>query len=70
MVKMYTVTLMMGTNDVSRGESRNVTRLHEKISWILQELRICFDPAILTICKVPYNMKFDQRASEMNGYQL
>ena len=28
MVKMYTVTLMMGTNDVSRGESRKVMRLH------------------------------------------
>ena len=66
MVKMYTVTLMMGTNDVSRGDSRKVMRLHEKISCILQELRICFDPAILTICTVPYNMKFDQHAMEMN----
>ena len=66
MVKMYTVTLMMGTNDVSRGESRKVMRLHEKMSCILQELRIWFDPAILTICTVPYNMMFDQRAMEMN----
>ena len=41
-------------------------RLHEKMSCILQELRICFDPAILTICTVPYNMKFDQRTMEMN----
>ena len=49
MVKMYTVTLMMGTNEVSRGESRKVMRLHEKMSCILQELRIWFDPAILTI---------------------
>ena len=53
MVKMYTVTLMMGTNDVSRGESRKVTRLQEKMSCILQELRIWFDPAIVTICTVP-----------------
>ena len=36
MVKMFTVTLMMGTNDVSRGESRKVMRLHEKMSCILQ----------------------------------
>ena len=66
MVKMYTVTLMMRTNDVSRGESRKVMRLHEKMSCILQKLRIWFDPAILTICTVPYNMKFDQHAMEKN----
>ena len=40
MVKIYTVTLMMGTNDVSRGESRKVMRL----SCILEELRIYLDP--------------------------
>ena len=66
MMKMYTVTLMMGTNDVSRGESRKVMRLHEKMSCILEELRIWFDPAILTICTVPYHMMFDQHAMEMN----
>ena len=66
MVKMYTVTLMMGTNDVSRGESRKLVRLHEKMSCILQELKVWFDPAILTICTVPYNMIFDQHAMEMN----
>ena len=32
MAKMYTVTLMMGTNDVSRGELRKVMRLHDKMS--------------------------------------
>ena len=53
MLMMYTVTLMMGTNDVSRGESRQVMRLHEKMSCILQELRIWLDPAIVTICTVP-----------------
>ena len=66
MVKMYRVTLMMVTNDVSRGESRKVMRLHEKMSCILHELRICFGPAILTICTVPYNIKCDQHAMEMN----
>ena len=66
MVKMYAVTLMMGTNDVSRGESRKVLRLHEKISCILEELRIQMDPAILTICTVLYNMKADQHSMEMN----
>ena len=66
MVKMYTVTLMMGTNDVSREESRKVMRLHEKMSCILEELRIYLDPAILTICTVPYNMKAGQYAREMN----
>ena len=65
-VKMYTVTLMMGTNDGSRGESRKVIRLHEKMSCILEELRIYLDPVILTICTFPYNMKFDQHAREMN----
>ena len=66
MVKMYTVTLMMGSNDVSRGESRKVLRLQEKMSCILEELRIYLDPAILTICTVPYNMKADQHTREMN----
>ena len=36
------------------------------MSCILQELRFWFDPAILTICTVPYNMMFDQHAMEMN----
>ena len=66
MVKKYTVTLMMATNDVSRGESREVMRLHEKMSCVLEELRIQVDPAILTICIIPYNKKADQHALEMN----
>ena len=32
MARVYTVTLMIGTNDVSRGESRKVMRLHDKMS--------------------------------------
>ena len=66
MARMYTVTLMMGTNDVSRGESRKVMRLHDKMSCILEELLHQMDPAILTICTTPYNMKADQHAKEMN----
>ena len=34
-------------------------RLHDKMSCIL-------DPAVLTICNIPYNMKDDQHAMEMN----
>ena len=64
--RMYTVTLMMGTNDVSRLESRKVIRIHDKMSCILEELRIQMDPAILTICTIPYNMKADQHAMKMN----
>ena len=66
MAKMYTVTLMMGTNDVSRGELRKVMRLNDKMSCILEELRIQMDPAILTVCTIPYNMMADQLAMEMN----
>ena len=66
MAKMYTVTLMMGTNDVSRGKLRKVMRLHDKMSCILEELRIQMDPAILTVCTIPYNMMTDQHAIEMN----
>ena len=66
MARVYTVTLMVGTNDVSRGEARKVTRLHDKMSCILEELRIQMDPAILTVCTIPYNMKADQHAMEMN----
>ena len=66
MARVYTVTLTVGTNDVSRGEARKVTRLHDKMSCILEELRIQMDPAILTVCTIPYNMKEDQHAMEMN----
>ena len=66
MARVYTVTLMIGTNDVSRGEARKVARLHDKMSCILEELRIQMDPAILTVCTNPYNMKADQHAMEMN----
>ena len=66
MARVYTVTLMVGTNDVSMGEARKVTRLHDKMSCILEELRIQMDPAILTVCTIPYNMKADQNAMEMN----
>ena len=66
MARVYTVTLMIGTNDVSRREGRKVTRLHDKLSCILEELRIQMDPAILTVCTIPYNMKADQHAMEMN----
>ena len=65
MARVNTVTLMIGTNDVSRGESRKVMRLHDKMSCILEELRIQMGPAILTVCTVPYNMKADQHAMEM-----
>ena len=42
-------------------------RLHDKVSCILEELRIQMDPAILTVCTVPYNVKADQHAMEMNA---
>ena len=66
MVRAYTVTLMIGTNDVSRGESRKVMRLHDRMSCILDELRIQMNPAIRTFCTIPYNMKADQHAMKMN----
>ena len=66
MTKVYTVTLMVGTNDVSRGEARKITRLHDKVSCLLEELRIQMDSILLTVCTVPYNMMFDQHALEMN----
>ena len=66
MGKIYTVTLLMGTNDVSRGEARKMMRLQDKVSCILEELRIYLEPGILTICTVPYNMMADQKAREMN----
>ena len=66
MARVYTVTLMIGTNDVSRGEARKVARLHDKMSCILEELRIQLDPAILTVCTIAYNMKADQHAMGMN----
>ena len=52
---------------MSRGESRKVMRLHDKTSCILEELRIQMDPVMLTVCTVPYNMKADQHAMEMNA---
>ena len=49
MGKTYTVTLMMGANDVSRGESRKMMRLQDRVNCILEELRIYLDPSVLTI---------------------
>ena len=46
-------------DDVSRGESRKMTRLQDKVSCILEELRIYREPAVLTICTVPYSMMAD-----------
>ena len=66
MRRVYTVTLMVGTNDVSRGEAMKLTRLHDNMSCILEELRIQLDPVLLTVCTNPYNMKADQHAMEMN----
>ena len=51
---------------MSRGQTRKIMRLHEKMSCTLEELRIYLDPVILTICTIPYNMKSDQHAMEMN----
>ena len=56
----------MGTNDVSRGEMRKMMRLQDKVSCILEELRIYLDPTVLTICTVPYIMMADQNAMNMN----
>ena len=66
MARVYTVILMIGTNDVFRGETRKVMKLHDKLSCILEELRIQMDPAILTVCAIPYNMKAEQHSMEMN----
>ena len=66
MAKMYMITLMLGNNDVSRGEQRKVMRLQEKMSCNFEELRIYLDLAILTICTVPNNMMADQNARETN----
>ena len=52
MARKYTVTLMIGTNDVSRGESSKVMRLLDKMSCILEELGNQMDPAILTVCTI------------------
>ena len=66
MWKVYTVTLMMGTNDVSIGESRKMKRLQEKVSCILDELRVYLDPTVLTICTITHNMMADQNAMSTN----
>ena len=57
---------MMDTNDVSRGEPRKMMRLQDKVSCFLEELRVYFDPAKLTICTVPCNMMANQNAMSMN----
>ena len=66
MGKIYTVTLLMGTNDVYRGKSRKMKKLQDKVSCILEELRVYFDPEVLTICTSLYNVIADQDAMSMN----
>ena len=41
-------------------------RLQDKVSCLLEELRIYLDPTVRTICTVPYNMMADQNAMNMN----
>ena len=60
------VTMMMRTNDVTRGESRKMMRLPEKVSYLLQGARIYLDPTIPTICTVPFKMKQNQNGIYMN----
>ena len=48
--KIHTVTILMGTNDVSRGDWRKITMLPEKVSCLLQEVWIYLDHTILMIC--------------------
>ena len=66
MAKIYTVTLIMRNNELSRGESRKGIRLHDKVSCTLEELKIYLDPAVLTFCTVHYNMTADQNAREID----
>ena len=63
--KIHLVTLMMGTNEVSRSESRNMMRLPEKVSCIIEEMGIYLDPTMLTICTVPYNIMQAENAMNM-----
>ena len=66
MGKVYTVTLMMGTKNASKGESRKMVRLQDKENCFLEELRIYLEPTVLTICTFPYNRMADQKAMNMN----
>ena len=64
--KIHTVTMMMGTNYVSRGDFRKMTQWPEKVSCLLQEARIYLDPTVLTTCTVPYNMMLYGNGLSMN----
>ena len=44
--KIHTVTKTMSMNSVSRGEYRKMTQLPEKMSCLLQEVRIYLDTTI------------------------
>ena len=63
---MHTVTLLMGTNDLSGGESRKMLRSQEKVSCIIEELRIFLDPTVLTFCTVSYDIMPNQNAMSMS----
>ena len=64
--KIHTVIMMMRTNNVSRGESTKMMRLPEKMSCLLQEVKIYLDTTILRVCTVPYNLMQDENAMMMN----
>ena len=44
--KIHTVTMMMGTNDVSLGELRMMMRLPEEVNCLLQVVKNYLDPTI------------------------
>ena len=64
--KLHTVAVMMGTNDFSRGRSRKLTTLPEKLSCPLQEATVYLNSTILMICMMSYNMMPDAKGLSMN----
>ena len=57
-----TVTMMVGTNDISGGKYRKITRLSDNFKRLIGDVHVKFDPDALTICTVPFNMLLDQNS--------
>ena len=58
--------MMMGLNDISRGEFRKMIQLPFKVSCLLQEVRIYLNPTVLTICTLQFIMLLNDNRLSMN----
>ena len=55
--KVRMVTAMVRINYICGGEPRKITSNYDEGACLLKVLRTYLEPTVLTICRIPFNMK-------------